>query len=191
MGNVLDILARLAREPGAKKRVEEIKAAEAAAAEEVERPAYTPDELQEISALRSEPIVDKEIDGTAVSTHFDRFVETRNSEQVKAFTRLLLKHGFDLPQQRANQLAEIVAQNKERLKGGFYSSGLRDVVAKKLATLKESSERNVTSVILSNPKKFVGIFDGLYRRPPGGKPFMTPEEFERGKMPPKRRGPTA
>ena len=168
------------------------KAAEETAKDEVERPPYSPDEEQEINQLLSEPVKESEIDGTVVTNHFDRFVDSRNPEQLKAFARLLLKHGFDLPKERANQLAELVAQNKDRLKGSFYGSGLRDVVADKLAAYKkESAERSVTNVILSNPKKFVDIFNGFYKRPPGGKPFLSEEEWARGHQPPKRRsGPS-
>ncbi|MFA6329094.1 MAG: hypothetical protein WCX64_00225 [Candidatus Micrarchaeia archaeon] len=166
-------------------------AAEAAAEEDAVRPPYTPEEEQEVRALWSEPIEEKEIDGKTVMSHFDRFVETRNSEQLKSFARLLLKHGFDLPQQRAKQLAEIVVQN-DYLKGGFHGTGLRDIVADRLNAQKKGPERNVTAVVLSNPRKYSTIFfEHFFRRPPGGKPFLTPEEWEHGKMPPKRRGPTA
>jgi len=191
VGNVLDILARLAREPGAKKRVEEIKAAEAAAQEDAVRPPYTSEEEKEIQKLWSEPIAEKEVEELTITSHINRYIDTRSPEQLKAFARLLLKHGFDLPSERASQLAEIVAQNRDRLKGGFYNIRIRRPIVEQLAVQKQGPERNVTAVVLSHPKKFVDVFENLYRRPPGGKPFMTPEEFERGKMPPKRRGPTA
>jgi len=184
----LDILAKARKLEAEKQR----KAAEEAAKETDVRPSYTPEEEREVRQLWSEPIAEKEIDGMTVTSHFDRFIETRNSEQLKSFARLLLKHGFDLPKDRASQLAELVAQNKERLKGGFHGTGLRDLVANRLNAQKEGPERNVTAVVLSNPRKYSTIFfEHFFRRPPGGKPFLTPEEWEHGKQPPKRRGPTA
>jgi len=166
-------------------------AAEAAANEEVERPPFTPEELQEIKQLWSEPIKEKNVEELTVTSHINTYIDTRTPEQLKAFARLLLKHGFDLPKERANQLAEIVAQNRDRLKGGFYNINIRRPIVEKLSAQNNAPERNVTAVVLSHPKKFVDVFDNLFRRPPGGKPFLTPEEWERGHQPPRRRGPTA
>ena len=169
-------------------RFEKVKAAEAAAKEEAERPAYTQEEAQEVRQLWSEPIEEPHIDGKTVTVHINRYIDTRTPEQLKSFARLLLKHGFDLPQQRASQLAEIVAQNKDRFKASFYGNNARDYILKKINAQKKSPERNVTAAVLSNPRQVsTELFEHFFRRPPGGKPFLTPEEFERGK----RRGPTA
>jgi len=170
----------------------EKQAAEEVALDEMERPPYTPEEEQEVHALWSEPIEEKEIDGKTVTSHINRYIDTRTPEQLKSFARLLLKHGFDLPKQRANELAEVVAQNKDRFKASFYGNNARDYILSKINAQKRSPERNVTAVVLSNPRKYsTELFEHFFRRPPGGKPFLTPEEFEHGKMPPRRRGPTA
>jgi hypothetical protein len=162
-------------------------AAEAAAREEAERPAYTPEELEEIRQLWSEPIEEKDIDGKTVSSSFERFVDSHKPEQLKPFVFHFLKQGFDLPAARARQLAEIAVQNKNLLKGGFYGTDLRELVAARLNTQKKGPERNVTAVVLSSPRRYSTIFfEHFYRRPPGGQPFLTTEEWERGQRPPRR-----
>jgi len=171
---------------------EEQAAAEGAIQEDAERPSYTPEEEQEVRALWSEPVEDKEIDGKTVTSHINRYIDTRTPEQLKSFARLLLKHGFDLPKQRANELAEVVVQNRDRLKGSFYSLEITRRIEERINQQKKGPDRNITAVVLSNPRKYsTELFEHFFRRPPGGKPFLTPEEWEHGKMPPRRRGPTA
>jgi len=168
-----------------------LKAAEETAKDEVERPPYTPDEERDVRQLWSEPIAEKDVEELTITSHIERYIDARTPEQLKTFARLLLKHGFDLPSERANQLAEIVAQNRDRLKGGFYNIRIRRPIVEKLSGQKNGPERNVTAVVLSQPKKFVDVFENFFKRPPGGKPFLSPEEWEHGKMPLKRRsGPS-
>jgi hypothetical protein len=99
--------------------------AEEAAREEAERPAYTPEELEEIRQLWSEPIEEKDIDGTIVTKHIDRYIDTSTPERLKTFAYYLLKPSFSLSKERARELAEIVAQNRDLLKSSFYNLEIR------------------------------------------------------------------
>jgi len=169
---------------------EEQAAAEADAREADERPSYSPEEEREIQQLWSEPIAEKEIEELTITSNINQYIDSCKPEKLKAFAYHFLKQGFELKNERAIQLAEIVAQNRDRLKGGFYNTRIRQPIIAHLAN-RQGSERNVAAVVLSQPKKFVDVFENFFKRPPGGKPFLSPEEWEHGKMPLKRRsGPS-
>jgi len=168
------------------------KAAEVAVEEEVERPAYTPEEEQEIKQLWSEQVRETEIDGTVVSKHIDSYIDNSPPEKLEKFAYYLLKPSFDLSKERALELAKVVIRNKGLLKSSFYNLEIRNKVREKINQQRNGLERNVTAVVLSEPRRYAAqVFNFFYKRPPGGKPFLTPEEWERGHQPPRRRGPTA
>ena len=161
------------------------KAAEAAAKEEAERPPYTPEEEREIQSLYTPDFTEREPHSSVITMHVNEFFEKRPPEHVKKFAYYCLRHGFNFSADKARKLAEIVAANKVFLRGGFMSSSVSNQISDDVARMKEgTSGRNLVRVVLNNPAKYRQIFEVFYKRPPGGTPLFTREEWE--SMPPRR-----
>jgi hypothetical protein len=166
------------------------KAAEAAAREEAERPSYSSQELADIRSLWTEPIREEQPSGKLVTKHIDAFFENRPSEHVKKLALFLVRGSYNVTNERANQLAEVIVRNRAYLQNGFFRDSVSMKILAGLQKFKAGApERNVVNVILSKPDEFRDAFTDLIRSSPAKTGFsLTEEEMK----PPKRRsGPTA
>ena len=158
----------------------------ALAEREAERPVYSPEEERELRSIYTPEFTEKKPDASVILQHVNDFFEKRPTEHVQKFAYYCLTKGLSLSADRARRASEIIAASKASFRGGFRSSDISHQISDDIAQMKEGTPgRNLVGVILRDPEKYKEIFTHFYKKPPGGTPLFTEEEW---KSRPPRRG---
>ena len=158
----------------------------AVAEQEADRPRYSEEDLRKIRSIWRKRLEGKNPDFLVVSRHIKDFFNTASPEQIRTFAYYALMHGFNFASEKAETSAKVVAANKDFFHGGFEFSSILDLIqedaeaeAKKNPLIENSDDYTFVRMVLKQPKKYKKIFEVFYRRPPGGTPLFTQEEWER------------